>query len=94
MTELRWSSDAEADIENITEYIAERNPVAALEVRDEIETRVKLLKTFPTGWKAGRIAGTREMVLAGTSYIAVYSVREEEIVVLRILHSSQRRPLK
>lgn len=34
------------------------------------------------------------MVLAGTSYIAVYSVREEEIVVLRILHSSQRRPLK
>jgi plasmid stabilization system protein ParE len=67
MTRLRWSTDAEADVDRITDYIAEYNPAAAIETRDKIETRVKLLKTFPMGWKTGRVSGTREMVLAATS---------------------------
>lgn len=92
MTRLEWSSAAETDIDHITDYIAQRNPLAAIETREEIEARIKFRKTFPAGWKAGRVLGTREMVLAGLPYIAVYEVRAEEITILRILHSSQKWP--
>ncbi len=51
------------------EYISKYNLFAAIEMRDAIEMRVKALKTFPAGWKIGRVAGTREMVLAGTSIL-------------------------
>jgi toxin ParE1/3/4 len=92
MTTLHWSTTAEADVENITDYISQHNLLAAVEMRDAIETRVKALKMFPEGWKTGRVAGTREMVLAGTSYIAIYDVGDGTITILRILHSSQKWP--
>ena len=92
MITLLWSTAAEADVDRITDYIAEHNPFAAIKMRDEIEMRVTLLKTFPVGWKIGRIKDSREMVLAGTPYIAVYEVEGRNITIIRILHSSQKWP--
>jgi toxin ParE1/3/4 len=92
MIALQWSDDAEADVDNITSYIAKNNIIAAIDMRDAIELRVKNLKTFPKGWRTGRIAGTREMVLTGTPYIAVYEVADDDITILRILHASQKWP--
>jgi toxin ParE1/3/4 len=92
MIKLRWSTDAEADVDNLTNYIFKRNPLAAISMRDEIETRVQHLKTHPEGWKQGRAKGTREMVLTGTPYIAVYHVSAHEVEIIRILHAKQKWP--
>ncbi len=92
MSRLLWSLDAEADLDSITDYIAEDNPQAAVTIRDEIERRLAMLGLRPRLGRRGRVRGTREMVLAGTPYIAVYRVVDDDVLVLRVLHGARRWP--
>jgi len=92
VSRLLWSLDAEADLDSITDYIAEDNPQAAVTIRDEIERRLAMLGLRPRLGRRGRVRGTREMVLAGTPYIAVYRVVDDDVLVLRVLHGARRWP--
>ncbi|TJV25813.1 MAG: type II toxin-antitoxin system mRNA interferase toxin, RelE/StbE family, partial [Mesorhizobium sp.] len=42
--------------------------------------------------RPGRIAGTRELVVARTPYIAAYAVVADTVRILRILHGAQMWP--
>ena len=42
--------------------------------------------------RPGRVAGTRELVITGTPYVAAYAVTAETIRILRVLHGAQRWP--
>jgi len=92
MSALLWSETAESDLDGITEYIARDNVAAAIRVRDEIERRLQVLADHPKIGRRGRVKGTRELVLAGTPYIAIYRVRPKEVLVLRVLHGARRWP--
>lgn len=92
MSRLRWSADAEADLDAITDYITNENVLAALEMRDDIEQRLVLLADHPEAGREGRVAGTREMVLAGTPYIAIYRIEPTHVLIIRVLHGAQRWP--
>lgn len=92
MNRLRWSADAESDLDAITEYIARDNVLAAIEMRDEIEQRLALLSDHSEAGREGRVTGTREMVLAGTPYVAVYQIGRGQVVILRVLHGAQKWP--
>ncbi|WP_428378126.1 type II toxin-antitoxin system RelE/ParE family toxin [Lichenicoccus sp.] len=50
------------------------------------------MEQHPQIGRAGRIVGTRELVVSGTPYILVYFVADEAVQVLRVLHSSQQWP--
>jgi toxin ParE1/3/4 len=67
---IRWSPTAVSDLESIRDYIAKDSPSAARKVANRIKESINRLGTFPLSGKAGRIAGTRELVIPGTSYIA------------------------
>lgn len=73
-------------------YIADRNPRAAIRVGDAIESAIALLEKFPHAGRPGRVAGTRELVIADTPYLAAYRIEAEAVVVLRLLHHAQRWP--
>jgi toxin ParE1/3/4 len=92
MSPIAWSSDAETDLDDITEYIAQDNPAAAVRTRDEIERRLQILADHPRAGRTGRVRGTRELVLARTPYIAVYCIRAGGVLILRILHGARRWP--
>ncbi|HSQ61391.1 MAG TPA: type II toxin-antitoxin system RelE/ParE family toxin, partial [Acidobacteriota bacterium] len=47
-------------------------------------------ETFPHFGRPGRVHGTREIAFPPLPFVAIYEVREEHIVVLRILHGAQR----
>jgi plasmid stabilization system protein ParE len=53
---------------------------------------VARLANQPGLGRAGRLEGTRELVVIGTPYIVAYRVTSTEIDVLTILHGAQRRP--
>jgi plasmid stabilization system protein ParE len=50
------------------------------------------LTDYPEIGRAGRKADTRELVLSGLPYIAIYRLREQTVEVLRILHGAQKWP--
>jgi toxin ParE1/3/4 len=59
-----------------------------------IERDVQLLASHPALGRPGRVAGTRELVVAGTPHIIPYRVREGRVEVLRVFHASRKWPLK
>ena len=76
----------------IFDYVSEDNFVAAVRLDDMIQADAERLEQFPEMGRDGRIAGTRELVIAGTSYIAAYSIDKGEVKVWRVLHGAQRWP--
>jgi plasmid stabilization system protein ParE len=44
--------------------------------------------------RAGRVTGTRELVVAGTPYIVPYRVRVEAVEILRVFHAARKWPEK
>ncbi|MBV9826464.1 MAG: type II toxin-antitoxin system RelE/ParE family toxin [Alphaproteobacteria bacterium] len=96
MNALRWSLAAERDLRDIAEWIGDRNRDAAFRIVDRIEKSIDTLKKFPELGRPGRVDGTRELVITGTSYLVIYEVAEaqEKIDIVRILHSAQRWPPK
>jgi toxin ParE1/3/4 len=91
MRPLIWSDDAEADLEALTDYVAQDDVVAAVGMRDEIERQVERLAEFPYSGRPGRMKGTRELVVARTPYIVVYTV-QGTIRLTRALHGAQKWP--
>jgi len=66
---LDWTELAGKDKEGYIEYIAQDNPLAAVHVGDEIERQVETLLQHPKIGRAGRVKGTRELVIVGTPAI-------------------------
>ena len=42
--------------------------------------------------RVGRVAGTRELVINGTHYVAAYAMTETTVRILRVLHGAQGWP--
>ncbi len=91
MSRLEWSQDAEADLDILTDYIAQDNIMAAITMRDEIENQIQRLIDFPLSGRIGRVEGTREMVVARTPFVVIYRMTVD-IVIVRILHGAQHWP--
>jgi plasmid stabilization system protein ParE len=63
---LKWSESALAELDAGIAYYTERNPIAAQRMLDEINRAALSLiaATLPAKGKAGRVPGTRELVLS------------------------------
>lgn len=89
---LVWSAFALSDRDGIFTHIEVDNPAAAVTVDERIVAAVRRLRDFPESGRPGRIAGTRELVITGTPYIAAYAVTETTVRILRVLHGAQQWP--
>lgn len=89
---LVWSPFALADRDEIFSYIEVDNPRAAAELDERIASAVHRLLRFPESGRPGRVAGTRELVVARTPYIAVYAVTSDRVRLLRVLHGARMWP--
>lgn len=89
---LVWLRRAMLDREAQLEYVAQDHPRAAIEQGDRIAESIGQLAQCPEMGRPGRRAGTRELVIARTPFIAVYRVKGERIELLRLLHGAQQWP--
>ena len=90
--ELRWTQEAAADLEHITDYLFQNAPERAAELVRGIYNAPAALLTFPYRGRAGKKEGTRELVLSSLPYIVVYQITGEVIHIVRILHGAQKWP--
>jgi toxin ParE1/3/4 len=88
---LAWRPLALQDRDRIMDYIAQDNPVAALELDELIEQKADQLLEQPTLYRAGRKRGTREMVVH-PNYIVIYRVQGDVVEILRVKHAAQQWP--
>jgi len=90
---LRWTRLAERDLDDIADYIGLDSPAAAARVILElIEQTETLLTRHAALGRAGRLLGTRELVIQGLPYVIAYRVRDNDVEILRVLHTSRRWP--
>lgn len=82
----RTTPRAQADLQTIGDYIAERNPPAAKRLIGRFIQHWELLATQP------RSGAERDDILPGIRhkvtgiYVAFYRVEGEDVVILRVLH--------
>ena len=87
---IRWTLRAGRDLENIEAYISQDSPRAAIKVILDVITAVERLRDVPALVRAGRVVGTRELVISGKPYVVPYRIKENVVEVLRVFHTSQR----
>ena len=75
-------------------YLEESKLEEAKSLLELIDQTEMLLSGHPALGRAGRVLGTRELVIGSLPYIVAYRVRDEAIEVLRVLHASRRWPGK
>ena len=85
---IKWTKTALASVDDITGFIAKDNPTRATSFVLELRAAVTKLQTHPGMGRAGRVPGTRELVLH-KNYIAIYRVRGDDVEILR-LHQAAR----
>jgi toxin ParE1/3/4 len=89
---LRWTRLALEDLENAWTYIVEKNPSAPALLLPRIEKSLVALKNHPYIGRAGRVPGTRELVIVGTPFILPYRIRTQSIELLAFMHGARRWP--
>ena len=74
---IAWSPLALSDRDGIFTHIEADNPAAAIAIDERIVAAISRLRDFPESGRIGRLAGTRELVIVGTPYIAAYQPVED-----------------
>jgi len=85
---VKWTKTALASVDEIAGFIAKDNPTRATSFVLELQAAVTKLQAHPGIGRAGRVPGTRELVLH-KNYIAIYRVRGGDIEILRLHHSAR-----
>ena len=87
-----WSRRAVQHLEAIRSYIAKDHPQAAHGLTARILEGVDLLAAHPHIGRAGRVIGTRELVVSGTPYVIPYRVKEDRLELIAVFHGKQKWP--
>lgn len=89
---VRWLRTALRNLEHEAAYIANDDPMAAARAVDRVRRAIDHLSDHPEIGRPGRVAGTRELEVAGTPYVIPYRVRHDQIEILRVFHGARRWP--
>jgi len=87
---LRFSPRSTSDLAEIADYIGERNPEAALKVRDAILGSLGRLAEFPKSGRQQSVEGVRKIVTRRYPYYTI-DERAAEVVILSIQHPARDR---
>jgi addiction module RelE/StbE family toxin len=90
MPHIVWRARAREQARQIIDYIADRNPAAAVRLADLFEQAAERLADHPHMHRPGRVPETREAIVT-PNYILVYRVADP-IEIIAILHTRQHYP--
>jgi plasmid stabilization system protein ParE len=84
-----WLPEAIAEKDDILDYIAEHNVLAALAVDAH---QVGQLVKFPFLGRKGRITDTFELVISRTPYLVAYQIQAAQVQILHVFHERRNWP--
>jgi addiction module RelE/StbE family toxin len=89
---VTWTRPALGDLDAIGDYIAGENQAAAERTVSRVLELVDMLIAHPHMGRAGRVPGTRELVIADTPFVLPYRVRDQRIEILAVYHGARKWP--
>ena len=90
---IEWTEQATRQLDQVHDYIVLSNSEqVAARIMMQIINSVQQLAAFPMSGRAGRVPGTRELVISHTPFIATYAIDKARIVILAIYHVAQHWP--
>ncbi|WP_455171896.1 type II toxin-antitoxin system RelE/ParE family toxin [Azospirillum largimobile] len=93
MARLEFTAAAEADLEQIGDYIAHENPLAAVRMVLDIREHCRKIAAVPGIGHARPDLGPDLRSLALQPYVIVYNSKEpDRVVVIRIIHGARDLP--
>ena len=84
-----WADEAKSELTEQIRYIAARDRDAAKRQRSRIHQAISNLRRTPRIGRPGAIADTRELVISGTPYLAIYEVTGDTVYILHLHHGRQ-----
>jgi toxin ParE1/3/4 len=87
---IRWTPTALRDLESLHGYVAEDKPRAAAATVERILSGIDALSRHPEMGRRGRVAGTRELIVA--PYIVAYRMSRGTAAIVAIIHAARRWP--
>ena len=90
--QLRWLRRALENLDDEAAFLAKDSPQIAAEFVRHLRDSAATLADHPNMGRAGRIAGTRELVITRFSYILPYRVRDCAVEILRVFHTARKWP--
>ena len=88
---VTWAPEALQHRFEVWELIAADNLDAAQKLDDQFDEATALLVRQPALGRKGRIPATREWIVH-ENYCLIYEARDEELLVLAIIHTRRRWP--
>lgn len=90
---LRYTRRANGDLRNISNYLVEKSPAGARNVRAAILEAVRILASHPFAGRRQTTQSVRKLVVRKYPYLVYYTVDKEpdEIIILSIQHPARER---
>lgn len=86
---IEFSDEAESDLEQIADYIAQDNPRRALSFVQELRDKCEALAYSPKGFPlVPRYEGHGIRRRVYGNYLIFYRVENEQVVILHVLHGA------
>jgi toxin ParE1/3/4 len=90
--QVKWLAKALANLTDEADYIAADNSANAKAFFIHILASVDQLKEHSHLGRAGRVSGTRELVIIGYPYIIPHRIKGDSVEILRVFHTSRAWP--
>ncbi len=89
---IRLTPRASAHLLSAYDYLHAVSPAAATTQMQRIFEAIDRLAQYPGSGRKGRIEDTRELVVPRTPFIVAYTIADEQVQVLAVLHGPRRWP--
>lgn len=87
---VRFNRGALEDINQILDFVAERNPKAAAKLLERFEGVVELIGNTPEIGTRTERSNLRKFVVG--SYLLIYEIAPSEVIIHYVRHGARRRP--
>ena len=89
---IKWLRVARQNLDDEATSTAQDDAAAASRVVARVLEAVAQLAHQPGLGRPGRVPGTRELVVLKTPYLVPYIVDGDQVIILRVCHTSRRLP--